>query len=73
MSDAVEIAIPLPGNQTYYYSFPKSYKNLVLPGARVQVPFRNRVVIGYIIGFGKPPADIKLKEIIDVVDDAPII
>jgi len=72
MSDAVEIAIPLPGNQTYYYSFPSSNKNSVLPGARVQVPFRSRVVIGYIIGFGKPPADIKLKEIIDVVDDAPL-
>ncbi len=72
MSDAVEIAIPLPGNQTYYYSFPRSYKNSVLPGSRVQVPFRNRVVIGYIIGFGKPPEDIKLKEIIDVVDDAPL-
>jgi primosomal protein N' (replication factor Y) len=72
MSDAVEIAIPLPGNQTYYYSFPRSHKNSVLPGARVQVPFRNRVVIGYIIGFGKPPEDIKLKEIIDVVDDAPL-
>ena len=72
MSDAVEIAIPLPGNQTYYYSFPRSHKNYVLLGARAQVPFRNRVVIGYIIGFGEPPEDIKLKEIIDVVDDVPL-
>ncbi len=72
MSDAVEIAIPLPGSQTYYYSFPRSYKNSVLPGTRVQVPFRSRVVIGFIIGFGRPPEYIKLKEIIDVVDDAPL-
>jgi len=72
MSVAVEIAIPLPGNQNYFYSFPRSNKKSVIPGTRVQVPFRNRVVIGFIIGFGEPPEGIELKEIIDVVDDAPL-
>ncbi len=72
MSVAVEIAIPLPGNQNYFYSFPRSNKKSVIPGTRVQVPFRNRDVIGFIIGFGEPPEGIELKEIIDVVDDAPL-
>jgi len=72
MSLPVEISIPLPTDQTYFYSLPNSYKKPAEIGKRVLVPFRNRVNIGFIVGFGEPPEGIELKSVIDVIDEKPL-
>lgn len=41
-------------------------------GKRVLVPFRNRLTIGFVVGFGNPPKDVELKKVIDVIDDKPL-
>ena len=72
MSLPVEISIPLPANQTYFYSLPDSLKKSAGIGKRVLVPFRNRLAIGFVVGSGSPPEGIELKKIIDVIDEKPL-
>ena len=73
MSNTVEIVIPVPSDQNYFYTYPKTLKNSMTLGSRALVPFRNRVTIGFIVGFGEqPPEGVELKSIIDIVDDKPL-
>lgn len=72
MSLPVEVSIPLPRNQTYHYSLPDTFVKAAEIGKRVLVPFRNRLTIGFIIGFETPAEDIDLKKVIDLIDDKPL-
>lgn len=72
MPETVQISIPLPGEDIYSYSVPDSLKSCIQTGKRVIVPLGNRQTIGFVIGHGSPPDHIKLKEVIDVLDDEPL-
>ena len=61
MEEAIEVAIPIPNEETFYYSVPLRIKDVVEIGKRVLVPFKNRKALGFIVGFGKPPEGIALK------------
>lgn len=72
MKDAVQIAIPIPSDEIFYYSAPKGLENGIEIGKRVLVPFQNRKALGFILGTGLPPQEITLKDIIDIVDEEPL-
>src|SRR3989337_2481948 len=72
MKEAIEVAVPIPQSETFYYSVPSHLQDGIQIGKRVLVPFKNRKALGFIIGFGKPPEGITLREIIDIVDEEPL-
>ena len=49
MSGYCHVALPVPLRTTFTYAVPDSLDELVVPGARVVVPFRNRAVIGVVL------------------------
>lgn len=69
MKEAIEVAVPIPSEETFHYSVPSHLADGVEIGKRVLLPFKNRKAIGFIVGFGRPPEGIILKEIIDIVDE----
>jgi len=72
MDETIQVAIPIPGEESYSYRVPEHLKEGIELGKRVLVPFRNRKAIGFIVGTGEPPADIKLRDIIDIIDEEPL-
>ncbi|MGE3522828.1 MAG: hypothetical protein AB7I96_08180, partial [Candidatus Dadabacteria bacterium] len=72
MKDTVQVAVPIPRDEFYSYSLPAGLAEGAEVGKRVLVPFHNRRTIGFIVGFGEPPPDIKLKDVIDIIDDEPL-
>ncbi len=70
--NTLEIAIPLPLEQTFCYSVPQALKELAVAGTRVLVPFGRRTVTGYILGPGEGTFSGKPKEIIELLDREPL-
>ncbi len=66
-----EVAVCLPFLQTFLY---KTAQEMPLP-ARVTVPFRNREVQGFVVGFreDKPDGLDEIREIQEVLDPEPLI
>ena len=72
MPGYAHIAVPIPGEEYYTYNVPERLREGAALGKRVLVPFRNRRLIGFIVGFGDPPPEFKLRDILDVIDDEPL-
>ena len=72
MNESIQVAIPIPGEEYYSYSVPEHLREGIKLGKRVLVPFRNRKSIGFIVGIGDPPPDIKLRDILDIIDEEPL-
>ena len=79
MKEAIEVAVPIPlvrpgslQGETFYYSVPSHLQDGVQIGKRALVPFKNRKALGFIVGLGKPPEGLALREIIDIVDEDPL-
>ncbi|OQY01237.1 MAG: primosomal protein N' [Desulfobacteraceae bacterium 4572_130] len=68
----IEVAIALPVYNTYLYKIPLSLNSLAKPGMRVLVPFGKRRVTGYIIARQKQNNGYHIKNIIDILDNAPL-
>lgn len=71
-----EIIVDLPvktDNVSYQYLIPDNLLNTITVGATVIVPFTNRQMIGYVIRLSVPDTQRKLKEIIAIIDEPPII
>ncbi|MGW8186741.1 MAG: replication restart helicase PriA, partial [Desulfobacterales bacterium] len=67
--DTIEVAAALPVYQTFTYRLPADLIGLATPGMRVLVPFGRRRVTGYVLGFQRPPQQIEIKPILDLLDD----
>lgn len=65
---------PLPDLEgSFLYAVPVGLQEKVGPGVRVTVPFGTQVVSGIVVSTGREaPAGLKLREIISVLDEAPI-
>ena len=55
----VDVALPLPLFRTFTYAVPDGLRHAVSAGARVVVPFRNRTVIGVVLGGAAPRGDAR--------------
>jgi len=71
-NESVEVALPIPGEGIFHYAVPEELREGVEVGKRVLVPVRKRRELGFVVGFGEPPPDIELRDVIDVVDDSPL-
>ncbi len=73
MERLVDVAVPLPLRDLYTYSIPEALVKTVAPGARVQVPFGRRNVVGYVVGFPAAAKVDKIKPIERLLDDPPLL
>jgi len=64
-----EVALPVPLRSTFTYIVPESLAERAVVGARVLVPFRNRLLVGVIVEEARRAAEDKpLKELHEVLD-----
>ena len=68
-----DIAIAMPIDRLFTYSIPASLKENVEIGKRVFVPFRNKDVVGYIVGLKKESNAKGIRDIKNIIDEKPII
>lgn len=66
------VAIPLPVNDPFTYKIPEALMPLVREGARVRIPFKNRFIQGYVVGFMQEDPT-RLKAIEEAYDEEPIV
>ncbi|HUR98786.1 MAG TPA: primosomal protein N' [Pyrinomonadaceae bacterium] len=75
----VEVALPLPPRRTFTYKLPAERFHNVSLGARVMVPFGNRLMTGYAVALHDTldPAigveEAALKDVVEVLDDTPLV
>src|SRR5215468_6063723 len=69
---AVDVAIPLPFQSTFTYRLGEGATEPER-GVRVLVPFGARRVIGMVTGPAAPRPDIALKDVLQVLDEAPLV
>lgn len=75
----VEVALPLPPRRTFTYKLPPELSERVELGARVMVPFGNRLLTGYAVAL-HPTLDAELgvdeatvKNVSELIDESPLI
>ena len=74
-----EIALPVPIRRTFTYLIPPELIEAAAVGCGVEVPFRNRQLVGYVVGIqDRPSADeqidiSKVKSIEKVLDTEPLV
>ncbi len=66
-----EVAVPLPLLHTFHYEVPAEFKDRILEGSRVLVPFKNRKFVATVVGFSTSPRK-NLKNILDLPDPDPL-
>jgi len=67
------VVFPLPLDQSFLYAVPDAFRGSARPGARVVAGLGARRQTGFIVAVtaGPPPAGIKVKELLRVLDDRP--
>jgi primosomal protein N' (replication factor Y) len=55
-------------DRVFHYFIPSEFEKQVSVGSRVLVPFGNRQLAGYVVGFGVPRSEVKIRSIIGVLD-----
>ena len=70
----VEVALPLPINQTFTYRVPELWQKRTKAGVRILVPFGRRTLTGFAIKLRKRWVEkgVKPKDILEVFDDQPL-
>ena len=75
----VEAALPVPLRRVFTYRVPEYLQGTIKLGARMTLPFGRRNMTGYAVGLHTElPPDVeidesKIKDIIEVTDDEPLI
>lgn len=68
-----EVALPLPLRTTFSYRVPDALDESTLTGVRVLVPFRNRAMLGVVLGRGETANGTSLKDVAEVLDPVPAL
>lgn len=71
----VEIIVDLTAKKTdrvFHYAVPPELEDVLKIGSRVLVPFRERRLAGYVVGFGSPESQVNIREIAGVLDEEPV-
>ncbi|MCM8781546.1 MAG: primosomal protein N' [Candidatus Omnitrophica bacterium] len=69
----VEVVVGLPIDKSFHYSIPTLYKDRIGIGKRVWVPFGQRRLVGYVVGFSDTSEVANIKAIEDVIDENAIL
>ncbi len=67
------VAIPLPVNDPFTYVIPENLAERVRIGSRVLIPFKNREIVGYVVGSSDDVPPERAKKISALVDTEPIL
>lgn len=68
-----EVALALPLRTTFTYRVPDALDAGMVDGARVVVPFRNRAMLGVVLGCGDSPDGASLKNVTEIIDPLPAL
>ena len=68
-----QVVLGLPLDRAFTYSIPKDFKESVKVGQRVEVPFGQRVKMGYIVGFLNQASIRKVKPLKAIIDQEPLL
>jgi len=69
----VQVAIPLPVRDPFSYELKEETCDGLKIGCRVRVPFKNREIQGYVVGF-LDAADVKsMKPVLECLDPEPVL
>jgi len=68
----IDVAVSLPVFNTYTYSVPKPFQDIIAPGKRVLVPFGKRKITGYVLECTTHSDITGIKDIIDILDEIPL-
>ncbi len=84
-----EVALGVPLRHPFTYAIPEALAEVVTPGSRVVVPFRNRAMVGVVLELterrpeakqirgiaevGRRPEEEKIKEVAEVLDPLPAL
>lgn len=64
--------VNIPLNKIFHYNIPQSLRENLTTGMRVKVPFGNKVITGFCVGFTNISSPYVLKDIADIVDKTPL-
>lgn len=73
VKEYAEIAVGLPIARSFHYKVPEGLKDKIEIGKRVWTPFKNRLVVGYVLRFVERPEVEEVKSISSVIDELPIL
>ena len=68
-----EVALALPLRTTFTYRVPEALDEATVDGARVVVPFRNRAMLGVVLGRGGSEDGASLKNVTEIIDPLPAL
>jgi primosomal protein N' (replication factor Y) len=69
----IAVIPPIPGHELLAYSVPASLAGRVAEGMRVLVPLGARQVTGIVLGLGDDHPGVKLRDVLDVLDESPLL
>jgi primosomal protein N' (replication factor Y) len=69
----VQVALGLPVDKTFIYSIPENLQKVIKIGQRIEVPFGQRVKIGYIVGWLNKTVIKDVKPIGNILDQEPLL
>ncbi|MCK9555674.1 primosomal protein N' [bacterium] len=68
-----KVVLEIPVFMEFDYIIPENLLSAISPGTMVKVPFRNKILRGYIINISHTSTRPKLKEIISVINEKPAL
>ncbi|GAN33932.1 MAG: primosomal protein N' [Candidatus Brocadia sp. AMX2] len=68
-----EVVVNIPLNKVFHYSVSPHLRENLTAGMRVKIPFGNKIIAGFCVGFTHTPFTDKTKDIIGVIDKIPLI
>ena len=72
-SKYAQVILGLPIDKPFTYSIPAEFKKTIQLGQRVEVPFGQRMKIGYIVGFLNKAQVKQIKPLETVLDEVPLL
>lgn len=68
-----KVVLGLPLRTAFDYLIPQGLEKKSRPGMRVQVPFRNKKLTGYIVGLAASTDIKKVRPLYGIIDDTPVL
>ena len=69
----IEVAVDRSLFSQYLYSVPELLRPEIKVGKRVLIPFGNKIITGYVTAWREKSQLFEIKEILDVLDDEPLL
>ncbi len=68
-----EVVVNIPLQKVFHYRAPPHLQENLKAGMRVRIPFGNKIMTGFCVGFTDTPCTDKIKDLISITDKEPLI